>query len=174
MSERNAAVVDLQCVDWLVDNALIFRLQETHMSDCCSSSGHNTAHPQKYPCPINGLACLEVSARTIAHHIKGAWEWSPTATRYFFCDDPECDVVYFGEDGSTILNSRLRLQPGPKDRSDEGLLCYCFGVTRGDFQRNSATREFVILQTNVGQCSCETSNPSGRCCLRDFPKPAHR
>ncbi|MGQ5490679.1 hypothetical protein ACUH78_17670, partial [Thauera sp. ZXT1-4] len=97
-----------------MDNAPIFPLQEAHVSDCCSSAGHNTTHPKKHSCPINGLEYAEVSARTIAHHIKDAWEWSPTSGRYFFCDDPECDVVYFGEDGSTLLKSQLRTRVGVK------------------------------------------------------------
>jgi hypothetical protein len=143
------------------------------MSDCCSSSGHNTTHPRKQPCPVNGLEYAEVSARTIAHHIKDAWEWSPTSGRYFFCDDPECDVVYFGEDGSTILKSQLRTRVGVKEDSGDSLLCYCFGVSKDDFQRNPATREFVVAQTKAGLCSCDTSNPSGRCCLKDFPNPTN-
>ncbi len=27
--------------------------------------------------------------------------------KLFFCDDPDCDIVYFGEDGSIILKSLL-------------------------------------------------------------------
>ena len=114
---------------------------------------------------------MEVSARTIAHHIKEAWVWQQTAERYFFCDDPLCEVVYFGDDGSTILKSQLRTRVGLKDTSDDSLLCYCFGVSKRDFHNDSSTRDFVVAQTKAGQCSCDTSNPSGRCCLKDFPKP---
>jgi hypothetical protein len=31
----------------------------------------------------------------------------------------------------------------------------------------------VMAQTKAGLCSCDTSNPSGRCCLKDFPKPTN-
>lgn len=109
--------------------------------------------------------------RTISHHIKDAWQWAPTSSRYFFCDDAACDVVYFGDDGSTILNSQLRTRVGSKEVSGDKILCYCFGITEDDFQSNPATKEFVIAQTKAGLCSCDTSNPSGRCCLKDFPKP---
>ena len=108
--------------------------------------------------------------RTIAHHLNEAWNWRPTATRYFFCDDPACELVYFGDDGSTILKSQLRTQVGAHKVPDARLLCYCFGVTLGNFLNNPVTRDFVVVQTKSGQCSCETSNPSGRCCLKDFPK----
>ena len=140
------------------------------MNDCCSLSGHDTTRPKKQPCPANGVDYAEVSARTISHHIKDAWQWAPTSNRYFFCDDAACDVVYFGDDGSTILNSQLRTRVGSKEDSGDKLLCYCFGVTEDDFQSNPATKEFVIAQTKAGLCSCDTSNPSGRCWLKDFPK----
>jgi len=48
-------------------------------------------------------------------------------------------------------------------------VCYCFGVSRSDFRNDPATKDYVIAQTKAGLCSCDTSNPSGRCCLKDFP-----
>lgn len=141
------------------------------MSNCCSSSSCETTHPKKHRCPANGSEYSEVSARTIAHHIRDALRWRPTANRYFFCDDPACDVVYLGDDGSTILKSQLRTRVGVKELSNDELLCYCFGITRGDFIANPANRDFVMAQTKARLCSCDTSNPSGRCCLKDFAKP---
>lgn len=107
---------------------------------------------------------------TIAHHIKAPWAWEPSAERYYFCDAQDCDVAYFGDDKSVIPTSRLRTRIGVKERAKHDLLCYCFGVSRADFERDPATREFVIAQTKIGACSCETRNPSGRCCLKDFPE----
>ncbi len=111
-----------------------------------------------------------MSVRTIAHHIKESWGWVPTAERYYFCDDAECDVAYFGGDDSVILKSQLRTRIGVKEQADDALLCYCFGISKADFERNPATKDFVMAQTKTGLCSCDTSNPSGRCCLKDFPK----
>lgn len=142
------------------------------MSDCCTSSNCGDSHPKRHRCPVNGREYLEVSARTIAHHITEAWNWKQTANHYYFCDDPTCEVVYFGDDSSTILKSQLRTQLGLKETSDDALLCYCFGVSKRAFQNNPTTRDFVVAQTKAGQCSCGTSNPSGGCCLKDFPKPA--
>jgi hypothetical protein len=142
------------------------------MSACCTPSACEADHPKKHRCPANGREYPEVPVRTIAHHIKDAWLWRPTASRYFFCDDPECDVVYFGEDSSTIPRSQLRTRVGMKEGADDSPLCYCFGVSRGDYRRDPASRDFVVAQTRTGLCSCETSNPSGRCCLKDFPKTA--
>jgi hypothetical protein len=140
------------------------------MSSCCSSSGGDKARPNKGRCPVNGQEYSEVSAQTIAHHIKQPWGWTPSAKNYYFCDAPDCDVAYFGDDDSIVLKSQLRICIGVKERAAHDLLCYCFGVSRADFASNPATREFVIAKTKAGACSCETSNPSGRCCLKDFPK----
>ena len=77
------------------------------MTDCCSSSDCKTPHPNKRRCPINGLEYAEVSIRTIYHHIKKSWQWNCKGRRYFFCDAPDCDVVYFGEDGSVSVPAIL-------------------------------------------------------------------
>lgn len=106
----------------------------------------------------------------MAHHIRDSASWTGTAGRYFFCDDPACDVVYFGGDGVTIRKSQLRTRVGVKESSADALVCYCFGVTMADALNDPAIRDFVVAQTKRGLCSCETSNPSGRCCLKDFPK----
>lgn len=141
------------------------------MSECCNSCDCDSAHLKKQSCPISRQECSEVSVRTIAHHIKEAWAWESTAQQYYYCDDPACEVAYFGNDGSMIRKSQLRTKIGMKEMSDEGLLCYCYGVTKRDFLEIPGTRDFVLAQTKAGQCSCGTSNPSGRCCLKDFPKP---
>lgn len=108
----------------------------------------------------------EVAVRTILHHIKDAWAWQPTGGRHFFCEDPACEVVYFGDDGSAILKTQLRTRVGIKEAPDTGLLCYCFGVSKADFAADPATMDFVMTQTKAGRCSCDTANPSGRCCLK--------
>lgn len=139
------------------------------MTDCCSSSGCKTSHPKKHHCPVNGKEYPEVSARTIAHHIRDSWTWVGKAGRYFFCDDPACDVVYFGDDGTIIMKSQLRTRVGVKEASGDALVCYCFGAAKADVLSDPGIRIFVETQTKLGVCSCDTSNPSGRCCLKDFP-----
>lgn len=140
------------------------------MADCCSSSDCKTTHPNKRRCPANGVECTEVSTRTIAHHIKHSWQWHDKGRHYYFCDDPNCDVVYFGDDDSVILKSQLRTKVGVKEATDDALICYCFGVTEADALNDSGIRDFVMTETKLGHCSCVTSNPSGRCCLKDFPR----
>ena len=141
------------------------------MNDCCSSSQRNAMPAHKRHCPECGTIGLNVSTRTMAHHMKEAWKWRPSAEHHYFCANPECDIVYFGDDDSLVSRLMLRTRVGVKDRGIEALLCHCFGISRGDFERNPSVRVFVVEQTQAGRCSCETSKPSRRCCLKDFPKP---
>lgn len=141
------------------------------MSDCCPSGNNPPTPPRKHKCPVNGIEYAAVPARTILHHLEAPWRWAAKEQGYYFCADPDCEVVYFGEDGSVILKAEVRTVIGIKERSPEAPACYCFGVSKAEALSNPAVRDFVVRQTGMGWCSCESSNPSGRCCLKDFPHP---
>ncbi|MFK5913035.1 MAG: hypothetical protein QM484_01570 [Woeseiaceae bacterium] len=136
------------------------------MSNCCSEPS-TAAHqnPRKHVCPVNHKNYARVPSKTILHHIKNSWQANLIDQGYYFCNDPKCDVAYFGEDGQRINKQDLV----PAEINNEGLICYCFGVNKKDALHNPKIKQFVIEQTKIGNCSCETSNPSGRCCLKDFP-----
>jgi hypothetical protein len=140
------------------------------MTDCCSTTENKMPHSKKHCCPENGLECIEVSAKTISHHIRQPWKWKDEGIRYYFCSDPNCDVVYFGDDDSIITKTQLRTTVGVKETSSDAPACYCFGVSKTDAINDPGIREYVMAQTKNAQCSCEVSNPSGRCCLKDFPR----
>ena len=112
--------------------------------------------------------------KTILHHIREPWQWRPEADAYYFCDDPECEVVYFGQDDSVIDRSRVRTAVGIKEKTDTAVICYCFGVTVTEAATRPEIREYVCGQTDKRMCECKVRNPSGRCCLRDFPMPESR
>ena len=139
------------------------------MSDCCSNSSCHNKSNNTHHCPVNGKECTEVSEKTILHHIKAPWLWQTRCQKYYFCDDPDCDVVYFGQDDSVINRSELRTAVGVKEKSDQSLVCYCFGVTTKDAATNPETKAFVLKETKEHVCECEARNPSGKCCLKDFP-----
>ena len=143
------------------------------MSCCNSSSCEQTgtkSAPRKLNCPVNGKAYLSVEPKTISHHLKQSWKWSAVEQGYYFCSDPECDVVYFAEDGGVIQTSELRTAVGVKEMKPDSLICYCYGVTLDDAKSDATIKEFVIQKTKVDECACDTRNPSGRCCLKNFPK----
>lgn len=140
------------------------------MSDCCSTTDCSASQTQKHRCPVNGVAYREVPSKTISHHIARPWQWDDRGHAYYFCEDPECDVVYFSDDEEVILQSQLRTCVGKKSRSADAPICYCFGVSKADAMADVAIKAFVIEQTKLKNCTCDTSNPSGRCCLKDFPR----
>jgi hypothetical protein len=139
------------------------------MSDCCNTSSSKENVPKRHICPVNGKEYSSVSTTTILHHISQPWKWIPNSKNYYFCSDPECEVAYFGLDNSIINKSELRATVGIKEKSENSLICYCFDVTKAE-ARNSTIQNFVMEQTRKKICSCGTSNPSGQCCLKDFPK----
>lgn len=144
------------------------------MSDCCSNIRGEPAFPVRGQCPVNGKEYTAVSTKTIKHHLLRPWRRPLKDQGYYFCSDPDCDVVYFGEDGEVIDQSCLRTIVGLKKPSEESLLCYCFGITMGEAQANPAAKAFVIEETKKKACACEIRNPSGKCCLGDFPKAGKR
>jgi hypothetical protein len=143
------------------------------MSDCCDTETDaccTTVNPNKRPCPDCGKEAGSVGPTTILHHLKSAWSYKLADQKYYFCDAANCEVVYFGEDGRVIGIKDIRGEIGQKRTDPERLLCYCFGVTQRDAQADPRARAFVVEQTRQGACACESRNPSGRCCLKDFPK----
>jgi hypothetical protein len=147
------------------------------MSNCCSTSACQSQHgnqdkqaPRKHICPVNGKPYSAVPSTTISHHLKQPWNWQAGEQSYYFCDDPDCNVIYFAEDNSIIEQSALRTSVGIKERQADSLLCYCYGVSFQDSENNPDAKAFVIEKTKAGECACDTRNPSGRCCLKDFPK----
>jgi hypothetical protein len=144
------------------------------MSDCCSTSDDGSAFPSTCRCPVNGKTYAAVSATTIKHHIRNPWQWPQQDQGYYFCSDPACAVVYFGEDGAVIDIAEVRTRIGIKDPSARSLLCYCFGVTAGEALADPEVKAFIIDQTRRGTCACEARNPSGRCCLGEFSKLGKR
>ena len=140
------------------------------MADCCSTTENKAVHPGKRCCPVCGMEGAVVQIRTISHHLRQAWKWEHKDIHYYFCNGQGCDVVYFGDDDSVIRKSQLRTRVGIKETASDAPACYCFGISREDALNDPGTRVYVMEQTRNAQCSCDVSNPSGHCCLKDFPR----
>jgi hypothetical protein len=54
---------------------------------------------------------------------------------------------------------------------DPVMLCYCFGFTRAQIERDvaeageSTIPDRIAAEIRAGRCDCKRKNPSGRCCL---------
>jgi Zinc binding domain len=119
------------------------------MSDCCSTSCSSNTSPKRQTCPGSGLECKEVSIKTILHHIKEPWAWEEKNQAYYFCEDPDCEVVYFGQDNSVIVRSELRTPVGVKEKGLDALVCYCFGVSFGDAVERPELKRFVTAKLRM-------------------------
>jgi hypothetical protein len=98
-------------------------------------------------------------------------------SNYRFCSNPDCRVVYFAESAdSTFTTDDLRVRVGLKEREDPIPICYCFGHTvasaRDELARTgrSTVVASITAEIKAGRCACETTNPSGSCCLGDVSK----
>ena len=145
------------------------------MNDCCNmkeiaGEGTHDSRTEKHACPVNGKRYASVHRKTLLHHILHPWEYTIVEQEYYFCTDPDCDVVYYGEDDSVIRSDELRMTIWQKSKDKRDAICYCFGVTKALAMLDKNIKNFVTQQTKDSLCSCETSNPSGRCCLKDFPR----
>lgn len=145
------------------------------MNDCCNTNEMHEDelpehHAKSHRCPVNGKKYASVHRKTLLHHILHPWDKTITEQEYYFCTDPDCDVVYYGQDNSVIRTDELRTTIWQKSKGKRDSICYCFGVTKALALLDKNIKKFVIRQTKESLCSCETSNPSGRCCLKDFPR----
>lgn len=143
------------------------------MSDCCSSSCESQTKetPRKHVCASCGNNYLEVPYSTVLHHVRKPWIKEITKQTYYFCANPDCDTIYFGLDDSVIKKAEVRTQIAVKEPdNDNALICFCFDISNIEAKTNTQAKTFVAEQTKNGVCSCTTHNPSGRCCLKDFPK----
>ncbi|MCC6179862.1 MAG: hypothetical protein IT305_31500 [Chloroflexi bacterium] len=97
-------------------------------------------------------------------------------TVWGFCEARTCDVVYVGASGALIRKDELKTRVGVKETADPVPICYCWSFNEGriikDLVREgrSTVRDFIAAQVRDGRCTCETSNPSGRCCLGDVAR----
>lgn len=135
------------------------------MSDCCSSSS-NTKNTS-LPCPSCAHAAKAVATRTLLHQLSEPWSLDGEQ-QFFFCAQTACNTVYFSDAGQQILSDALRQAVGIKDEQPDSLLCYCFNISKAQYAANTDLKNYVKNQTAAGLCACDTHNPSGKCCLKDF------
>jgi hypothetical protein len=98
-------------------------------------------------------------------------------TNYFFDRTADCDVVYFSNQGdSYFTKDALTVRVGIKANEPPTPICYCFGHTKESAGREflatgrSTVAERITAEVQVGNCSCQIKNPSGKCCLGDVQR----
>ena len=143
-----------------------------HCNQCVEESFPSTAR-----CPKNGKRYKSVSQQTLLFHVKKPWSREISNQGFYFCTSKDCDVVYFGEDGTTYSLDEVRENIGQKSSLVNRVMCYCFDVTYENLTKGKSTtphhdsvKQYIVDQTKSGNCACKIKNPSGRCCLNDISK----
>ncbi len=142
------------------------------MSNCCGGSKKIDKKPM---CPECKGEYKLVPLDTLLHQLASPHNQSIKEQSFYFCSNPECNIVYFGSAGDLYSVDQVRSQIGQKQTKPSRLICYCFDISAqtaaDDLNKNGASKikEFVKAQTQAKRCACEIRNPSGKCCLVDFP-----
>ena len=140
------------------------------MSSCC-----NKTKTTKANCPGCDSVQKSVALETLLHHVISPLNQSIDVQTYYFCSNSKCNTVYFGGNGQQFFVDQIRGIVGQKQTSESRPICYCFDVTAQQVLDEigetgiSASKAFVIAQTKAKSCACDIRNPSGACCLADFP-----
>ena len=142
------------------------------MSECCSVKAGESFTPPVMTCPECGSRSKKVETLTVKSLVRHLPFNIPPA-QYYFCESPDCDLVYFPSHGAAPRFHRgdLLVRVGVKEKVDPIPICYCFGVSRKDLWEEvertgkSTLAENIRAEVKAGNCACELKNPSGKCCL---------
>ncbi len=151
-----------------------FEDEDSPGSDCCVIlESVNTAKPKaSVPCPSCKLSARSVGRMTVFHFLKPEYHGTISEAPYYYCSDPDCQIVYFTETSHPQhTTDQLREDFKQAARKQQHLLCYCFGYSAKMILKEIAETG----QSDVGRkiannikenlCACEARNPSGKCCL---------
>jgi hypothetical protein len=122
-------------------------------------------------CTVTGAPGRRVSETTLTHLLREEALPRAAGREWFFCPDPDCDIIYFTADGETLSKDALTVRVGLKERGFPRPLCYCFGYDLEDVEREAAASEesgiaaAITEKCRQGLDRCEETNPQGSCCL---------
>ncbi len=151
------------------------------MAECCAVKEGQAKPPAVMACPVSGARSKQVNVLTVKSLVQHLSFGAPRA-RYYFCEDSDCDVIYFPwqSDAPTFRKADLCVRVGVKEKSDPIPVCYCFGVTRENIEEEirrsgkSTFAERITAEIQKGNCACEVKNPSGKCCLGKVTRAAQQ
>lgn len=125
------------------------------------------------PCPSCGDRGAAVQVQTVKALLTDVALRRVQATHYWFCSEPSCAVVYFGDAGDHFGTRDLRVPVWQKEPSGARLLCYCFGETESAMRAETVARGRTVAVERIRdhiaarRCACDIRNPRGACCLGD-------
>lgn len=127
-------------------------------------------------CPVAGKRGKPVTLLTLRSLVLPEFVAVAEGREWFFCDRPDCEVVYFTHDGRMLEKNALRVRVGLKEKEAPRPVCYCFGHSvesiRQEIEKTgrSTVVASITMRVEAGECSCEVLNPKGTCCLGDVSR----
>ncbi|MBI4405979.1 MAG: hypothetical protein HY537_17600 [Deltaproteobacteria bacterium] len=140
------------------------------MNDCCTIK----KPAMEFTCPRTGTKGTPVKNQLVHFKVQGKYQHLIDSKQaYRFCNDADCEVVYFGDGGSLILKEHLAEPVGIKEfgKAPDYPVCHCFNFKKSDIQSEFEKSENFTIPTQISVyikeqlCACEVRNPSGKCCL---------
>lgn len=139
--------------------------------DCCSPSRQVNLET-KFRCPRCGNEGKTVGIVTLKSLLvpESLARLEPISN-YRMCDNQDCTVVYFNEEGSVFQTTNIKVPVFQKSKGQDSPVCYCFGWTKSKLKSEveqtgkSAAISSISEHIKAGRCGCEVNNPQGSCCL---------
>ena len=138
--------------------------------DCCVPKD---SEAPRVPCPGCGQVGRPVAGATVQAILDPARAVPLLDAEPRFCRTQACGVLYYGNDGQSAHKREARVRVGLKESEDPLPVCYCFGFSRADIEREIAETggctiaARITAEVKAGRCACEIKNPAGACCLGD-------
>ena len=149
------------------------------MDDCCCPPV-SAGDPQRgcSRCRVHGAV---VELQTVKSVLTEAALARLHVTHHRFCPNPDCDVVYFDDEGRTFAKVDLRVPVWQKETAaDARTICYCFGETErsmaSELEHTGRIDAVQRVRAHIAarRCACDIRNPRGACCLGDLIAAAQR
>ncbi len=157
------------------------------VSDCCDAStnepdccGESSDIEAKTDCPGCGNRGKTVNRITPESLLKPDPLERLGESTIHFCATPDCQTVYYTEDGQAFDKEDLTVRVGLKEMEDPVPVCYCFSYTEAMLQQEiedtgeTTIPDRITQEIKDGNCECETKNPQGTCCLGNVSKAVKR
>ncbi len=130
-------------------------------------------------CGNKGVPVKEITLKSLVK--EPVLETIESLDGFYFCEAPSCEAVYFNNEQHVYLYKEdVKVRVGIKETENPIPVCYCFGWTQERiFEQikqlgySTAVQE-ISAKVKAGECTCDISNPSGRCCLGNVYKVVRR
>jgi hypothetical protein len=140
------------------------------MSSCCCTD--KSSEPSR--CPSSASTGVAVDRHTVKALLTEIALRRLEAGAYRFCPEPDCDVVYFDDQGRCFRRADVRVPIWQKEPFGARMICYCFAESEASIRTEidahtlSSVVDRVRAHIDADRCACEVRNPRGSCCLGDL------